>query len=117
MYVDEGSTITLACPFKSDPTKSIDWSGPPNLIKLSIKLDINPNLPDAQRSRLSISVGSNGEYNLKISNIQLHDEGLYRCNGVTGGSLVSEDFNLIIKGAYQLFDDILFHVLFRVVQI
>ncbi|XP_063416793.1 limbic system-associated membrane protein-like [Mytilus trossulus] len=97
MYVDGGSTITLVCPFKADPANSIRWSGPPNLITLSIGLAINPNLPDAQRSRLSISIGSNGEYNLKISNIQLHDEGVYRCNGVTGGSLVSEDFHLIIK--------------------
>ncbi|CAC5384797.1 LINGO [Mytilus coruscus] len=97
VYVDEGSTVTLVCPFKADPAKSIKWSGPPNLIILSIGLDINHNLPDAQRSRLSISCGINGEYNLNIANIQLRDKGGYRCTRVSGGSLASEDLNLLIK--------------------
>ncbi|XP_063442035.1 hemicentin-1-like [Mytilus trossulus] len=98
IYVDGGSTIALVCPFKADPANSIRWSGPPNLITLSIGFDINPNLPDAQRSRLSVSGnGSNGDYNLKIGNIQLHDEGVYRCNGVSSGSSLYKDLNLFIK--------------------
>ncbi|CAC5384803.1 unnamed protein product [Mytilus coruscus] len=85
IYVNANWTYVLSCPFKADTGSRLDWFGPPNLMTYTLGRDINPNLPHSDRIS-AVGKIEEGEYNLRISNIQRSDRGDYQCAGRVNGN-------------------------------
>lgn len=78
MFVKEGYTVNLSCPFRAVTTQ-ITWRGPPNLTTYSINNIVNRAIFKIHK----VTVNKNsvtGRYNLSISNFSMADAGLYRCD-------------------------------------
>lgn len=89
----------IRCPFKADLGFKISWHGPPSLQIYTQGEAVNTNV--LQSDRLSV-VGQfkEGEYNIRISNIQRSDQGKYQCFGSVNGSIVTVLVELNFAGKY-----------------
>lgn len=88
----------MKCPLLSNRPSDVQWNHIDFNIVISDGLLINPNLNKTEYTKFEI-VGNHsiGVYNLKISNVEIYDKGLYRCDSEINGKPESRFINLIIN--------------------
>lgn len=93
-----GDTITLKCPLLSLHLSDVQWTHIESKTVYSDGFDINPTIfRKTGRGKFEI-VGNRdiGEFNLKISNLEMDDSGIYRCDSDIKGKPESIFFNLVL---------------------
>eukprot|EP00058_Branchiostoma_floridae_P013356 XP_002598844.1 hypothetical protein BRAFLDRAFT_74479 [Branchiostoma floridae] len=77
MTVREGQTVTLRCAFIGLTSQSVViWEGPPNFNVMSTDRRVDSLY---KRHRITGNSGA-GEYSMEIADVQVADEGGYRCS-------------------------------------
>ncbi|CAC5386758.1 unnamed protein product [Mytilus coruscus] len=102
IHVSIGETITLKCPLLSHLPSDVQWNHIDSQTVISDGFNINPKISNKTEYTKFKIVGNTGigEYNLKISNIEIDDKGIYRCDSEINGKPESSFFNLIVHN-YQ----------------
>ncbi|VDI24340.1 Hypothetical predicted protein [Mytilus galloprovincialis] len=94
-YEIQGTSVVLDCSIASTEGTSVVWNGPQQDGALYAESgNINTELPEDLENRLFVTGDqSKGNFDLRVVNAQISDEGLYNCS-VQNGDLI-KSYNLI----------------------
>ncbi|VDI44454.1 Hypothetical predicted protein [Mytilus galloprovincialis] len=95
-----GEAITLECQLFAQ-NLSAQWVHLDTNKVLSDGLQINPNIYNKTNSPKFEITGNLWEYNLKINDVDINDEGNYKCDTEKNGNPRSTIFNLVIREYQQ----------------
>lgn len=97
-YEIQGTSVLLDCSIALTEGTSVVWNGPQQDGALYAESgNINTELPADLENRLFVTGDqSKGNFDLRVVNAQIKDEGLYNCS-VQNGNLI-KSYNLIFPG-------------------